>query len=141
MAARYGKDVNTAYLSGRAVDTPGVRMVPNGKVHTAQAVFRICCSRGLDDAGKELCEFFTVICNGPAANLAEKYVSKGIRLAVAGSIRSNGGKSWYIAANQIQFFDRDYDPADGAIPDAVEGPADYGGETDFGAQLSIGGTR
>ena len=93
MAARYGKDVNTAFLSGRAVDTPGVRMVPNGKVHTAQAVFKICCKRGVDDAGKDLCEFFTVICSGPAANLAEKHVVKGVQLAVAGSIRSSGGKT------------------------------------------------
>lgn len=150
MATRYSKDMNVLVLSGRAVDAPGMRTVPNGKVHVSQAVFRLCCSRGYDDAGVELCEFFTVICSGPTANEAEKHVRKGTRLYISGSIRAQSSEgpgktrrdSWYIAASQIKIIDRDYDPAESTQPDpGVDTQPIDDGLAYFGAQLSMGGLK
>ena len=145
--ARYGKDINSITCTGRAVGSPFLATVPNGKVSTTQAVFKIACSKGPGPDGEDRCEFFTVVCYGDKAICAEKYIDKGVRVAVSGHLISMAMKdrsgrantSLVIAADYVTPCDKEYSPANAEMPELPEARSSMPDTPGLGSQMEMEG--
>lgn len=104
-------DINKVFLVGRLVRDPEVRTTGDG---VTLARLRIAVNRAPGRDGTQQADFIDVVAWRKLAELCERYLSKGRRIAVDGSLRQS---TWQAAdgktnsrieveAQNIQFLDR-----------------------------------
>lgn len=103
-------DINRVILIGRLVRDPESRILPSGVTVTT---FRIAVNRRPSKEGNQNADFFDVVAWRQLADLCSKYLKKGQRVAVEGSLRQ---RSWQdqngnyqskveILAENVQFLE------------------------------------
>ena len=104
-------DINKVFLVGRLVRDPEVRTTPDG---TPLVRMRLAVNRAPGRDGTQQTDFIDVVAWRKLAELCERYLTKGRRIAVDGSLRQS---SWQnaegktssrveVVAQNIQFLDR-----------------------------------
>ncbi len=107
--------MNQVNIIGRLTKDPEVRYTSN---QTAVAKFSVAIDRGKDAKGNDLgADFPSVTAFGKTAELIEKYVTKGQKIAVMGRIQTGSyekdGKKYYttdVIADRIEFLDKKENP-------------------------------
>ena len=79
--------MNKVILMGRLVRDPDIRY-SNGENATAVARFTLAVDRRFKRDGEQNTDFISCISFGKSAEFAEKYLKKGIKLAVTGRIQT-----------------------------------------------------
>lgn len=80
--------MNKVFLIGRLTKDPEIRITGTGK---KVASFVIAVNEGKDSSGQELVQFFNCTAWERLAEVVEKYVTKGTKVAVIGNLRN---RSW-----------------------------------------------
>lgn len=131
--------MNRVILIGNLVADPESRTTQSG---LSQCTFRIAVQRRFaNQQGVREADFFTVICWRQTADFVTRYFTKGMRIAVEGSIQirsydaQDGSKRYVteIIADNVEFAsnrsDTPHQPDDNAAPpsrpSAVQGGNDY----------------
>ena len=99
--------MNHVYLIGNLVRDPEVRSVNEGiKVCN----FTIAVNRRMKNNGEQQTDFFNIVAWRQLAELCEKYLSKGKKVAVVGSIQTRSYEKdgvkrtvWDILADEVEF--------------------------------------
>lgn len=107
--------MNQVNIIGRLTKDPEVRYTTN---QVAVAKFSVAIDRGKDAKGNDLgADFPSVTAFGKTAELIEKYVTKGQKIAVMGRIQTGSyekdGKKYYttdVIADRIEFLDKKETP-------------------------------
>lgn len=104
--------MNKIILIGNMVADPETRTTQTGGT---QCTFRIAVQRRFPDkqTGKRESDFFTVLCWGKLAEFVSKYMTKGRKAAVEGSVQmrsydaSDGSKRYVteVIADNVEFCD------------------------------------
>lgn len=114
--------VNKVILIGNTGAEPDTRFMPNGNPVTN---LRLATSESWKDKNsgekQERTEWHRIVCFGFLAEIAEKYVKKGSKLYIEGTLRTNkwtgtDGQDRYtteIIANELQMLDRRNDNQEG----------------------------
>lgn len=113
-------DINKVFLVGRLVRDPEVRTTPDG---TPLVRMRLAVNRAPGRDGTQQTDFIDVVAWRKLAELCERYLTKGRRIAVDGSLRQS---SWQnaegktssrveVVAQNIQFLDRREGAGAGAV--------------------------
>lgn len=105
--------MNTASLMGRLTKDPDVRVINNEK-HTQVARFTLAVDRPGRDKGAD---FISCTAFGQRAEFAEKYLSKGTKIAITGRIQTGkyqdrDNRTVYttdVVAEQIEFCEKKAD--------------------------------
>ena len=115
--------MNKIILIGNMVADPETRTTQAGGT---QCTFRIAVQRRFPDkqTGKRESDFFTVLCWGKLAEFVSKYMSKGRKAAVEGSVQtrsyeaSDGSKRYVteVIADNVEFCDSKGAQEGGASP-------------------------
>ena len=85
--------------TGRLVSDPEVRYT-QGTQPTAVAKYRLAIDRKIKKEGEQTADFINCVCFGKAGEFAEKYLRKGMKIAIVakvqtGSYKGNDGKMVY----------------------------------------------
>lgn len=101
--------MNLIVLSGRNTKLPEIRYV--GDKQTCMATMNIAVDKW--DGKQRSADFFNVVCFGKTAELVEKWVSKGMMVAIVGQTHNNNyekdGKKIYanqIVADRVEFLSK-----------------------------------
>lgn len=102
------RDANIVVLSGNLARDPELRYTTSGQ---AVANFTVAVSKGKDKNGDDLgADFIQVTAWGKQAENIDRYLSKGAKVIVTGSLRvdsyeSESGRKYrtYVNASQVQF--------------------------------------
>lgn len=115
--------MNKIILIGNLVADPETRTTQSGNT---QATFRLAVQRRFPDkqTGKRESDFFTVICWGKLAEFVAKYLAKGRKAAVEGSVQmrsydaQDGSKRYVteVMADNVEFCDSKGAQEGGAAP-------------------------
>lgn len=122
-------DINRVILIGRLVRDPESRVLPSGVTVTSM---RIAVNRRPTREGVSNADFFDIIAWRQLAEICSRYLKKGQRIAVEGSLRQ---RSWQdqngnyqskieIVADNIQFLE----PKTAASADSAVEPSDVLGD-------------
>ena len=115
--------MNSVNLIGRITRDPDVRYIQQS--NTAVARFAIAIDRGKDKDGKDRgADFPNIICFGKVAELAEKYLKKGLLVGINGHIQTGSydrdGQKVYttdVVADRLDFIEwRDQKAVEPDIP-------------------------
>ncbi len=128
--------LNKAILMGRLVADPELRQTPNGNSVTT---FTIAVNRDYGKAGEQRpTDFIDIVAWRNTADFVSKYFTKGMQVAVSGSIQTrtwkdkqdNTRKSVEIVAENVYFADS---KKDGAAPrsESFDAPKDSFGLPSF----------
>ena len=79
--------MNKVYLIGRLAADPDVRY-SQGETSTAIARYRLAVNRRFKREGEQEADFISCVAFGKNGEFAEKYLKKGIKIAVAGRIQT-----------------------------------------------------
>lgn len=117
--------MNQVNIIGRLTKNPEVRYTSN---QTAVAKFSVAIDRGKDAKGNDLgADFPSVTAFGKTAELIEKYVTKGQKIAVMGRIQTGSyekdGKKYYttdVIADRIEFLDKKENPEQKTVRETPE---------------------
>ncbi|MCX7831813.1 MAG: single-stranded DNA-binding protein [Actinobacteria bacterium] len=120
-------DINRVIIIGRLVRDPESRLLPSG---TAVTSFRVAVNRRPSREGVSNADFFDVVAWRQLGELCAKYLKKGQRVAIEGSLRQ---RSWQdqngnyqnkieIVAENIQFLES---KGGQQTANAVEASQDY----------------
>ena len=120
--------MNKVVLIGNLAADPESRTTQSG---VAQCTLRLAVSRRFADkqTGKRESDFFNVICWRGTAEFAAKYLSKGRKIAVEGSLQTrsydaNDGTKRYVTeiiADNVEFCDGKRDDAQGSAQSDTQG--------------------
>jgi len=77
--------MNKVILIGRLTKDPETRSTTTGK---KVSNFSIALSDGKDASGQEITQFFDISCWEKLSEITEKYIKKGMRVAVVGSLKN-----------------------------------------------------
>lgn len=122
--------MNQVNLIGRLTSNPEVKYISISDGQQAHARYRLAVSRDYKNANGEYdADFITCECWGKRAEFVAKYLIKGMKVRVTGSIRTgsyeneNGEKRYFtnVAVSEHEF---------------VEGKMKYNGEADGNATLN-----
>lgn len=110
--------MNTVILIGRLTTAPEVRYA-NNQDQTCIARFRLAVDRPHSREGSDNADFIPIKCFGNTAKLAEKYLNKGMKIAVEGCIQTGSytkddGTKVYtteVIASRVEFCERKTDSA------------------------------
>jgi single-strand DNA-binding protein len=80
--------MNKVILIGRLTKDPETRSTSTGKKVSS---FSIAISEGKDASGQEITQFFDISCWDKLSEITEKYIKKGMRVAIVGSLKN---QSW-----------------------------------------------
>ena len=102
--------MNEVILSGRVTKDAEIRKTET----TTVARYTLAVDRGYRRNGEQATDFIPCVAFGKTAEFCEKYVKKGIKLNVVGSIRvdsyqdKNGDRKWStsVVANSHEFCER-----------------------------------
>lgn len=100
--------MNHVYLIGNLVRDPEVKTT-NAGIKVCN--FTIAINRRMKNNGEQQTDFFNIVAWRQLAELCEKYLSKGKKVAVVGNIQTssyedkNGNKrtAWNILADEVEF--------------------------------------
>ena len=79
--------MNKVILIGRLCDNPEVRY-SSGENHTCIARYRLAVNRRFKREGEQEADFISCVAFGKNGEFAEKYLFKGMRIAVVGRIQT-----------------------------------------------------
>ena len=79
--------MNKVYLIGRLAADPDVRY-SQGETSTAIARYRLAVNRRFKREGEQEADFISCVAFGKNGEFAEKYLKKGMKIAVAGRIQT-----------------------------------------------------
>ncbi len=124
--------MNKVILIGRLTKDPEIR-VTTGEKQTAIGRLSLAVNRRFKKEGQPDADFFNCTCFGKAAEFAEKYLRKGNRIAVTGSIQNDNytkqdGTQVYsvqIVADEVEFADGKGNADQAPVQQAA--PVDNGG--------------
>ena len=124
--------MNKVILIGRLTKDPEVR-VTTGEKQTTIGRFSIAVNRRFKKEGQPDADFFNATCFGKTAEFAEKYLRKGNRIAITGSIQNDNytkqdGSQVYsvqIMVDEIEFADGKGNADQAPVQQAA--PVDNGG--------------
>lgn len=124
--------MNKVVLIGNLAADPESRTTQSG---VAQCTLRLAVSRRFADkqTGKRESDFFNVICWRGTAEFAAKYLSKGRKIAVEGSLQTrsydaNDGTKRYVTeiiADNVEFCDGKRDDVQGGGSSPVSGGSGF----------------
>lgn len=80
--------MNQVVLMGRLTRDPDVRYSGSEENMLAVGKYSLAVDRRATKNGKQEADFISCVCFGRAAEFAEKYLSKGMKIAVAGRIQT-----------------------------------------------------
>ena len=81
--------MNKVELMGRLTKEPEVRWTGSGEAQTCVARFTLAVDRrGKREEGKQNADFISCCCFGRTAQFAEKYLAKGLSIALIGRIQT-----------------------------------------------------
>lgn len=119
--------MNKIMLIGNLTSDPELRTTPNG---VSVCTFRIAVNRRFKDGdGNQQMDFIPVICWRQLADLCGKYLSKGKKVGVAGSLQSrsyedkSGNKRtvYDVVADEVEFLSPKGTNGGGQYEDAPDG--------------------
>ena len=114
------------FLIGNVCTEPETRTTQSG---VAQCTFRIAVQRRFTNSkGEREADFLNIVAWRKTAEFCGKYVTKGSKVAIDGSIQTrsydakDGGKRWVtdIIADNVEFFNKREDAKKGAKDGFVE---------------------
>ena len=79
--------MNKVILIGRLCDNPEVRC-SSGESHTCIARYRLAVNRRFKREGEQEADFISCVAFGKNGEFVEKYLAKGMRIAVIGRIQT-----------------------------------------------------
>lgn len=79
--------MNKVILIGRLVSDPEVKYT-TGEKQTAIARYRIAVNRKFKKDGEQEADFISCVAFGKAGEFAEKYLAKGMKIAITGRIQT-----------------------------------------------------
>ena len=79
--------MNKVILIGRLCDNPEVRY-SSGESHTCIARYRLAVNRRFKREGEQEADFISCVAFGKNGEFVEKYLAKGMRIAVIGRIQT-----------------------------------------------------
>lgn len=102
--------MNNVVLIGRLVREPEIRY-STGENSTVAGSFTLAVDRRFKRTGEPTADFIRCICFGKTAEFAEKYLSKGTKIAVngriqTGSYKNKNGETVYttdVVADNLEF--------------------------------------
>ena len=135
--------MNKAILIGNLANDPETRTTQSG---IAQCTFRLAVQRRFANAqGVREADFLTIVCWRQTAELCARYLSKGRKVAVEGSIQTrsydaqDGSKRYVteIIADNVEFLSSRGE--EGARPSGYEAPAPFTAAPKQEASAPVGG--
>ena len=138
--------MNKAILIGNLANDPESRTTQSG---IAQCTFRLAVQRRFANAqGVREADFLTIVCWRQTAELCARYLSKGRKVAVEGSIQTrsydaqDGSKRYVteIIADNVEFCDSRADaarPRTDNPPPVPEPPVGYGANNNNGGFTEV----
>ena len=135
--------MNKAILIGNLANDPESRTTQSG---IAQCTFRLAVQRRFaNPQGVREADFLTIVCWRQTAELCARYLSKGRKVAVEGSIQTrsydaqDGSKRYVteIIADNVEFLSSRNE--DGARPSGYEAPAPFAPAPKQEASAPVGG--
>ena len=135
--------LNRVVLMGRLTDNPELR-------HTSSNIpvttFTIACERNYRSGDERITDFLDIVAWRNTAEFASKYFTKGMQVAVEGSIQvrsytdrdGNKRRAWEIVADQVYFADSRRDGAPTARSEAQPAPSISNADTSDFAEFDGG---
>lgn len=80
--------MNTVILIGRLTKDPEIKRVGTDNIVTI-ANYSLAVDRRFHKDGEQSADFFNCVCFGKAAEFAEKYLHKGMKIAINGRLQTN----------------------------------------------------
>ena len=125
--------MNKVIMIGNLVADPEIRTTQSG---VAQCTLRLAVQRKFADkqSGKRESDFFNVVCWRQTAEFAAKYLAKGRKVAVEGSLQTrsydaqDGSKRYVteVIADNVEFCDSKPEGGQSGAQAAQGGQNDYG---------------
>ncbi len=102
--------LNRVIIMGRLTDNPELRHTSN---NIPMTTFTVACERNYRSGDERVTDFLDVVAWRNTAEFASKYFTKGMQVAVEGSIQvrsytdrdGNKRRAWDIVADQVYFAD------------------------------------
>lgn len=91
--------MNKILLTGRVVADPDKRATPSGK---SVASYRLAVDRGYKTDGQTETDFISCTAWGNTADFAGKYLHKGIKILVEGSLRTSSYEKDGVRHNKVE---------------------------------------
>ena len=129
--------MNKAFLIGRPTDNPDVRYSNKDNQQICIARYTLAVNRKGKDAGTD---FINCVAFGKNGEFAEKYIKKGVKIAVSGRIQTGSytgkdGQKRYttdVVVEEHDFCERkESEPQESAPADFVSIPEGYENELPF----------
>lgn len=120
--------MNKVFMIGRIAADPELRTLQTGK---AVASYRLAVNRRKSANGQQEADFFSCVTWDKGAEFATKYLSKGMKIAIAGHLQTrtydapDGSKRYFteIVVDEHEFCDTKQQTAQGGYPTQSTPPA------------------